>query len=65
LARLRWPDDRGPLKHRPSAGDAFPDASTGGHIKEGKAMKFRLYKLAFALASLAAIAEILGAGRRF
>jgi hypothetical protein len=28
-------------------------------------MKFRLYKLAFALGSLAAIVEILGAGRRF
>jgi hypothetical protein len=28
-------------------------------------MKLRLYKLAFALSSLAAIVEVLGAGRRF
>jgi hypothetical protein len=36
-----------------------------GARKGRQAMKFRLYKLAFALASLAAIAEMLGAGRRF
>jgi hypothetical protein len=29
------------------------------------AMKFRLYKMAFALASIAVIVEVLGAGRRF
>jgi hypothetical protein len=36
-----------------------------GGTKGRQPMKFRLYKLAFALGSLAAIAEILGAGRRF
>jgi hypothetical protein len=43
----------------------FADAPHGGHEQEGRRMKFRLYKVAFALASLAAIAEMLGAGRRF
>jgi hypothetical protein len=42
-----------------------PVISPLGVTKGRQAMKFRLYKLAFALASLAAIAEILGAGRRF
>jgi hypothetical protein len=55
----------GALKKGSSEGDALSDAPYGGHEKEGRRMKFRLYKLAFALASLAAIAEILGAGRRF
>jgi hypothetical protein len=54
-----------PLKHRGPEGDAVSDAPQRGHERGRQAMKFRLYKLAFALASLAAIAEILGAGRRF
>jgi hypothetical protein len=30
-----------------------------------KTVKFRIYKLAFAVASIAALIEVLGAGRRF
>jgi len=54
-----------PLKGGASEGDGSAEARMSGHEKEGKAMRFRLYKLAFALGSLAAIVEILGAGRRF
>jgi hypothetical protein len=34
-------------------------------IQGGKTVKFRIYKLAFAVASIAALIEVLGAGRRF
>jgi hypothetical protein len=54
-----------PLKRAAPQGDAVPRCPAKAGTKRKADMKFRLYKLAFALASLAAIAEMLGAGRRF
>jgi hypothetical protein len=50
------------LRH-PSAFGANPQRTTVD--QGGNTVKFRIYKLAFAVASIAALIEVLGAGRRF
>jgi hypothetical protein len=62
MCQVRSTAQRSPLPPEHPAGTP---ASFAGTVNKEVTVKLRVYKLAFALASIAAFVEVLGAGRRF